>query len=231
MRAPNILPSGRVIDIFDLKPEEVNAWDIAWSRAHDNRYNASCAQPWDVASHTALCFKLALHEKPDVNKETLLAVLLHDAAESYFCDFPSPLKRLPEAQWIRDLDAQITAVVHARFALPCDKVDWDLVSKVDHDACALELKKFWPAFNGVDSQYTGTWTGVFDKVSPKAFVAALASHRMQDDEDLFAVPPHLAPYANVTPLVYRLVAPIAEQEDDYEDSNPGLISGAFLDRP
>jgi len=61
--------------------------DISWSLAHINRFNGNLLKPYSVAHHSLLVAKY-------IPPKYELEALLHDAAEAYTVDMPSPVKDL-----------------------------------------------------------------------------------------------------------------------------------------
>lgn len=82
--------SGGRFDIFDPKPEAVSIEDIAHALAMNCRYNGHTDRFYSVAEH---CVVATIYCEP----QFAMDVLLHDAAEAYLSDIPSPIKqRWPE---------------------------------------------------------------------------------------------------------------------------------------
>lgn len=75
--------SGQLVDPLNLKVSDIRADDIAWALAHINRYGGHAHRAYSVGEHTLDVFKRAKK----------FEALLHDAAEAYLGDIPSPLKR------------------------------------------------------------------------------------------------------------------------------------------
>lgn len=71
-------------------------------------------QFYAVAQHCALVSLTCL-------PEDMLWGLLHDAAESYLIDVPSPLKRCPEFAFYRKVEAKLMVIICDKFGLPHDE--------------------------------------------------------------------------------------------------------------
>lgn len=79
--------TGRVLRPLDPWPGDFAIEDIAWSLAHQCRYNGHTKLFYSVATHSILvAWFLPAHLK--------LEGLLHDASEAYLSDLPSPIKHL-----------------------------------------------------------------------------------------------------------------------------------------
>lgn len=79
------LASGRCVYPFDLDPADIRIEDIAGSLSQTCRFRGHSRRFYSVAEH---CF----HVSRDVPPEDALWGLLHDAAEAYLFDVPSPMK-------------------------------------------------------------------------------------------------------------------------------------------
>ncbi len=77
--------SGQVLDLYNLKPSEIELETIAHSLAHQCRFNGHTKEFYSVAQHSILVSEWL----PDWLK---MAGLLHDAAEAYIGDIITPLK-------------------------------------------------------------------------------------------------------------------------------------------
>lgn len=69
---------------------EVNITDIAVALSRAPRFAGHTSEPWTVAEHCLLVTAILRHG--GFNAKMQMAGLLHDAAEAYICDIPSPLK-------------------------------------------------------------------------------------------------------------------------------------------
>ncbi len=79
--------SGIRVSIMDPDPEHIKIEDIAWALAHQCRFGGHCKKFYSVAEHSLLVASY-------LPREIRLEALLHDAAEAYILDVPSPLKAL-----------------------------------------------------------------------------------------------------------------------------------------
>lgn len=134
-----------IIDIMNLKVQDINVWDWAWGLQHQGRFSGATPIMWSVLSHTGLVFELAMRDNGgQVNPIDQLALLLHDAPEAYLQDFPRPLKKLPEYEVYRELEDEIMGVILAKFGLKFEDINWAFVKKYDDQALWLEFQRFMP---------------------------------------------------------------------------------------
>lgn len=86
----------KLIDLLNFKIEDIDIIDIAQSLSNHCRFNGFCDGFYSVAEHSYL---LSIYDFPGNSKWRLL----HDAAEAYTTDIPSPYKVLvPEMVRIED---------------------------------------------------------------------------------------------------------------------------------
>lgn len=78
--------SGKVIDLLNPDPEQIDLADICEALPKICRFNGQINIHYSVAEHSMYVASLV----PDKLK---YQAILHDAAEAYICDIPTPLKR------------------------------------------------------------------------------------------------------------------------------------------
>lgn len=89
--------SGIKFHFDDPKPEEVAIVDIAYALANTYRWGGHACPNITVAQHSVIVCDMLLRRGYDA--EVGMQGLLHDAAEAYLGDIPTPIKsRLPEFQ-------------------------------------------------------------------------------------------------------------------------------------
>lgn len=109
--------SGKHIDVFNLKEEDIDITDIAHALAQMPRFSGHLPflpYTYSVAQHSCLCSEL-------VEDEFKLPTLLHDTPEYCLLDMPSPIKhRLPDYQ---KLEHSVMTVIAKKFGIqyPFDK--------------------------------------------------------------------------------------------------------------
>jgi hypothetical protein len=77
--------SGRKFPLLEIDPEAINIEDIAHALSMLCRFNAQCLKFYSVAEHS-------VHVSYEIAPHLALLGLMHDAAEAYLGDVPSPLK-------------------------------------------------------------------------------------------------------------------------------------------
>jgi hypothetical protein len=144
--------SGQQIDVTDPQPEQINVWDIAWSLSHINRYLGHTPVPWDVLSHTGLCYMLykADTQAVDTSPGFELALLLHDAAEAYVGDMLHMTKKLESLDGYRCLEDNVSRIIYQRFGINYLgslqlETDFPGIKRYDQQAAHVEFVKLIPA--------------------------------------------------------------------------------------
>lgn len=86
--------SGRKINITNPDPSTIVIEDIAWALSRLPRFSGHSIPyvPYSVAQH---CIQVA-NDLKEYGPGIQLLGLLHDAAEAYINDLPSPVKHIPE---------------------------------------------------------------------------------------------------------------------------------------
>ena len=86
--------SGRKIDVTNPDPNTIEITDIAWALSRMPRFSGHSIPyiPYSVAQH---CMQVMKELAPHGDRIQLYG-LLHDAAEAYINDLPSPVKHIPE---------------------------------------------------------------------------------------------------------------------------------------
>jgi hypothetical protein len=108
---PNWLATntGKIIDLLDPNIDEITIGDISNNLAKMCRFNGQLKEWYSVAEH---CVHVA-EMLPDKFK---LQGLLHDAAEAYICDVPTPLKRMLGEQYAQ-IEERIAKVIGQKFGV------------------------------------------------------------------------------------------------------------------
>ena len=111
--------SGKKLDILNPHPNQIDLNDIARGLATECRYSGQIRRFYSVAEHSIQVARAALHHaRRDgitgyLQEDIVKQALLHDAAEAYIRDIPTPLKSLlPEYKAIEN---RLIEVIFERF--------------------------------------------------------------------------------------------------------------------
>lgn len=147
-----ILRSGRLVDPFALRPEDVDPRDIAYHTAGIFRYCG--ATRLTVAEHmvrgsewlektlpvsSGPCYDWhAVKQAADSRKNIIKWFLLHDATEAYLGDIHRSIKTRPEMLWYREAEDRMQReVIAPRFDLsPTMPPE---VGELDRAMCGQEM--------------------------------------------------------------------------------------------
>ncbi|WP_322091084.1 HD family hydrolase [Limnobaculum xujianqingii] len=138
--------SGRQVDYLNPTADSIIISDIAQALAHTCRYSGHVHTFYSVAQHSVFVSHI-------VPEEFALEALLHDAAEAYCCDIPSPLKHLlPDYKRIEN---RFDWVIREKFGLP--PLPSPIVKRADLIALATEKRdmfidphRTWPVLNEIE---------------------------------------------------------------------------------
>ena len=123
---------------FDPRVEDVTLDDIVHALAYTNRYGGHLETPISVLTHTLIVYHLV--KRANGNRVERLWALLHDAAEAYIGDIPTPIKRnFPE---FSEMEDKILRVVCEKFQLPFEMPA--LVKTKDYYAISIEKALAFP---------------------------------------------------------------------------------------
>jgi uncharacterized protein len=139
-RAWQRMLSGRRLDLLDPSPLDVEIEDIAHGLARVARWNGQTvgAHIFSVAQHCLLVEAIA-RQRARLDRESRLAILLHDAPEYVIGDMISPFKTVIGDAY-KAIEARLLTAVHQRFGLPAVLAP-DLIAMIkDADRCAAYLE-------------------------------------------------------------------------------------------
>lgn len=132
--------SGRIFDPYDMKVEDVNIYDIAWSLKHQNRYNGHTVKPISVLDHLALVFQLYAKDVSEVDPNIAVQLLIHDAGEAFLSDIPRPFK--DTLKNIKELETELDDFIFSLFGY--HQPDWDTIRRYDWQALHVEMQTLTP---------------------------------------------------------------------------------------
>jgi hypothetical protein len=147
--------TGVMFDVIDPKPEMVKLDDIAWSLSRQARFNGHTIPlvPYSVAQHSVNVAKRV--ELKSNSRVLTRAALMHDAAEAYISDIPSPIKHIPQVrETIKAAEDKILRVVFEKFEIVWPNEEgWAIIEEADIWWRAVEAYQFMHS-RGKD------WTGL-----------------------------------------------------------------------
>ena len=164
--------TGQLVDVENPDPTTIKIEDIAWGLSRIPRFcgHTITVIPYNVAQHsmfvadevasllsgsTATLDKIHLpHAEWDAwmvceefRNDIILKALLHDAAEIYTGDWPSPVKRIKKLQpIIKQIEAGLMAAVYSAMHLaPPTDAEEKLIKYADKIAQKIEAHAFMPS--------------------------------------------------------------------------------------
>lgn len=132
--------TGILVNPFDLEPFDIRVKDIAKGLSNISRFGGHCSSRWSVAQHSMLVASLVEEQYP--GGDWRLTALLHDAAEAYLGDIPTPLKRLVAYAPIRNAEDRAKEVIADVFGFSVKAFEATEIQESDHLACSLEREFF-----------------------------------------------------------------------------------------
>lgn len=134
--------SGRKINVTDPDPSTIEITDIAWALSRMPRFSGHSIPyiPYSVAQH---CIQVSKELAPHGYKIQLYG-LLHDAAEAYINDLPSPVKHIPEIHAvISKLEDKLMLTIYNALGIqPPTEEEEQIVKIADKHQQAVEAYNF-----------------------------------------------------------------------------------------
>lgn len=134
--------SGQLVAPLNLRAEQVRLDDICYALGNICRYGGHCHCHYSVAEHTLDVMdrvQLATHDE-----ESELYAGLHDAAEAYIGDIPSPIK---DRLGIPVIEDQIQRVICEAFCVDTEKfltaIETGIIKRCDLEAGDDERTRLW----------------------------------------------------------------------------------------
>lgn len=137
--------TGRLVDISNPNPDSICIEDIGWGLSRISRFcgHTITAVPYNVSQHSLF----VADELRQHSDRVQLLGLVHDAAEVYTGDWPSPVKRIPELRpLIKALEARLMAAIYMSFDIvPPNDEEEALIKSADRLAQKIEAHAFMPS--------------------------------------------------------------------------------------
>ena len=134
--------SGRKIKVTDPDPSTIEITDIAWALSRMPRFSGHSIPyiPYSVAQH---CIQVA-KDLAEYGPAMQMHGLLHDAAEAYINDLPSPVKHLPEIHAVISKleDSLMLTIYNALNINPPTQAEEATVKLADKNQQAVEAYNF-----------------------------------------------------------------------------------------
>lgn len=149
--------SGKVVDPENIDPENIDIHDIAWSLSRISRFSGHTTTeiPYNVAQHCVFVANLMIED--GIEDLIVQYGLLHDAAEAYIGDIPSPVKKITALKAVIDpIEDALLKAIYKKY-IGYDEIterELKLVKFYDKKAQFIEAHAFmssrglhWPGRN------------------------------------------------------------------------------------
>lgn len=134
--------SGRKVNVLEPDPDTIVIGDIAWALSRMPRFNGHSIPyvPYSVAQHSMQ----VMRDLESHGAKIQLYGLLHDAAEAYISDIPSPVKHIPEIHAvISKLEDRLMTTIYTALEIPVPTQDEERIVKLaDKAQQAIESYNF-----------------------------------------------------------------------------------------
>ncbi len=148
MSATIVTHHGVRIDLLAPKVDDIFLADIIYGLSRKNRWSGHFDGSWLTVAQHSVDVRDLYHARAGIfaTLPQLRAALLHDAAEAYLPDVPSPLKR--EVSVLREIEERLLGVIAERFNVPFEAFSDPEVVVADKIALAWEQR---------DNRRCGDW--------------------------------------------------------------------------
>jgi hypothetical protein len=143
--------TGKWVNPENVSEGDISIYDIAHSLSLLCRFTGHCKWFYSVGQHSInvayILGKRSLgfdYETKDNMRLTMLAGLLHDAAEAYMGDIARPIKALfsKYTRQIKEVEDRLMGVIVKKFGL--SGADWQYVKKADNLMVVTEAYQLMP---------------------------------------------------------------------------------------
>ena len=139
--------TGKLVDVVNPDPDTLDIDDIAWSLSRISRFagHTITAQPYTVAQHCIFVSDLIYENTSNIT--LALFGLLHDAAEAYIGDIPSPIKHIPELKRIiKPIEDNLLDKICRKYVYKVPtKDDYVIIKMHDKTSQFIEANAFMPS--------------------------------------------------------------------------------------
>lgn len=137
------MASGKLVDVCDLKWDDVSLRDITHNLGNLCRFAGACSRFYSVAEHSLHVGYFLRHDQGITDRSILMGGLLHDASEALIADVPMPVKRLRALDGYMELEDQIMRMLASvfHFMWPLH----DAVTEADRIVGTMEAHTLMPS--------------------------------------------------------------------------------------
>jgi hypothetical protein len=192
--------TGKTLHFEDPRPEDIDIVDIGHALSHLCRFSGHTSTFYSVASHSVLVaekfWETSAEPPPDTEwghqkRRLFLACLLHDAAEAYVADIPSPLKVLlnqvvRSGHTYRSIHEHIERVIYRKFGIE-DLLGHSTIRLYDRAALVFEAEAFLDLnadglhHMGFQTEFRGLWNPWF----PTTYAKVMSLQTIEESRDKF----------------------------------------------
>jgi hypothetical protein len=131
--------SGRLFDVMNPRPEEVDIDEMAHALAQINRFCGHTKYPYSVAQHSCYCAEECERRYPG-QAMVALACLLHDGAEAYCGDVIRPIKRMIGPLY-RPIEDRVQRAIWSAFHVNQSSCIDGIVKEIDNATVMVESRE------------------------------------------------------------------------------------------
>lgn len=117
--------SGLHIDLFNLRPEDINIWDITHGLCGVNRFAGQTGPRYNVGQHS--CFVSDVVREMGGGEDEIKQALLHDASEALLGDVTKWLKASDAMRPYRVLEERVQRLIYQVF-----RVEEEMYPRVEY---------------------------------------------------------------------------------------------------